>query len=146
MGTTPLTSFAEFEQLPSGPELLELLKGEMVRLPSAQHDHMDVPEHVYNALYAWRNANPSTSVGKVYMERGYLIPINPPSWLRPDVSVTDVDQPRDPYYKSALLIAFEAWVYREYNHPTLEQDAMHSDLLSGLTIPRSAVFGAAAHS
>jgi Uma2 family endonuclease len=178
MGTTTLMSFAEFEQLPSGPEQLELLKGELIQLPPAQNWHMDVSEGLYQPLLQWRQANPQVNAGRVHIERGYLISTDPPSWLQPDVSVTHANQPGDRrYYEGAPLIVFEvvseydtaaqlqskvrvylangakevwvlypasqeAWVYREYNRPTLETEAIRSELLPGLTIPLSQIFQA----
>jgi len=41
------------------------------------------------------------------MEMGYLMKGEPPSWLEPDVSVTDPDQPGDKYYQGAPMIAIE---------------------------------------
>ncbi len=41
------------------------------------------------------------------MERGYRFFTDPPSWLRPEVSLTHCDQPIDGFYLGAPLIAFE---------------------------------------
>jgi Uma2 family endonuclease len=106
MGTTTLMSLAEFEQLPSGPEQLNLLKGEVIQSAPPQNEHMV-----------------------------------PPTWLRPDVSITDLNQPGDRYYEGAPLVVFE--VVSEFNtaahRATVEQDAMRSESLPGLTIPLSAI-------
>jgi Uma2 family endonuclease len=181
MGTTTLMSFAEFEQLPSCPEQLELLKGELIQSPPPERHHMVSFHDLYGELAVWHKSNPHAEFGDVFMEMGYLLPTDPASWLRPDVSVAYRNQPGDRYFERAPLIAFEvvsefntaaqlqskvrlylengakevwvlypvtreAWVYREYNHPTLEQDAIHSNLLPGLSIPLPAVFGAATRS
>jgi Uma2 family endonuclease len=58
-------------------------------------------------------AHPEAKVGRVHMEMGYLIPGDPPTWLRPDVSITHPDQPIDRYYLGAPLIVFE--VVSEYD-------------------------------
>ena len=41
------------------------------------------------------------------MERRYRFLTDPPTWLRPDVSLTHPDQPADRFYLGAPLIAFE---------------------------------------
>ena len=176
MGTTTLMSFAEFEQLPSGPEQLELLKGELIQLPPAQNWHMDVSEGLYEPLLVWRKSNPQANVGRVHMERGYLMTTDTPSWLQPDVSVTHPNQAGDRrYYSGAPLIAFEvvseydtakqiqskvhiylengakevwvlypdlgeALVYRGQYQPTVELEAIRSELLPGFTLPLAKLF------
>ena len=107
MGTTTLMSLAEFKQLPSGPEQTELLKGELIQLPPPQNQHMDVCEKLYQPLLQWRNSTSNAPLGRVHIERGYLISTDPPSWLRPDLSVTHPNQPGDRYYEGAPLIVFE---------------------------------------
>ena len=114
MATTPaLMSFAEFEQLPDTAEELELLKGELIRLPPAQRPHMKISEIVYKALTAWREVHPEAAVGDIHIEMGYLISSDPKSWLRPDVSITHPNQPGERYYEGAPLIVFE--VVSEYD-------------------------------
>jgi Uma2 family endonuclease len=132
---------------------------------------------VFGDLAVWRKSNPHLQIGDIFLEMGYLMPTDPPSWLQPDVSVTHPNQPGDRYYEGAPLIVFEvvseydtaaqlqskvrvylangakevwvlypasqeAWVYREYNRPTLETEAIRSELLPGLTIPLSQIFQA----
>ena len=111
MATTTLMSFADFERLDFGADKVELLNGELVRMPPAQNDHMDVCERLFELLKAaverLRQNSPATSLGKVHMERGYRLSGDPASWLQPDVSVTHPAQPCDRFYLGAPLIAFE---------------------------------------
>jgi Uma2 family endonuclease len=111
MATTTLMSFADFERLEQGADKIELLKGELIRVPPAQNDHMDVCESLFELLKAavehLRNTTPELRLGKVHMERGYLLGGERRSWLQPDVSLTHPDQPVDRYYIGAPLIAFE---------------------------------------
>jgi Uma2 family endonuclease len=105
MATTTLMSFAEFERLDGGPDHLELLKGELVRMPPPYANHMEVVERLFEALKAALGKR--QNVGKVHIEMGYLLSTEQPSWLRPDVSLTHPEQPRDRFYLGAPLIAFE---------------------------------------
>jgi Uma2 family endonuclease len=111
MPATTLMSFAEFERLDQGADKIELLKGELIRMPPAQNDHMDVCESLFEVLKAavehLRNTAPELKLGKVHMERGYRLAGEPASWLQPDVSLTHPDQPVDRFYLGAPLIAFE---------------------------------------
>ncbi len=102
-------SFAEFERLDFGADRVELLNGEVVRMPPPQNPHMDVCERLYDLLKAAAGKLRSEGypVGTVHIERGYRFTTEPPSWLQPDVSVTHPDQPGGPYYLGAPLIAFE---------------------------------------
>jgi len=117
MATTTLMSFAEFERLDAGADEIELLNGELIRVPPAQNTHMDICERLFEKLKAaverLREANPDLPVGKVHMERGYRFQGGPPSWLKPDVSLTHPDQPIDRFYLGAPLIAFE--IVSEYD-------------------------------
>jgi Uma2 family endonuclease len=111
MATTTLMSFAEFERLDHGADQVELLKGELIRVPPPYLVHMQVCERLFEALKSaverLRQTNPVVRVGKVHVEMGYLFPGTPASWLRPDVSLTHPDQKSERFYLGAPLIAFE---------------------------------------
>ena len=111
MGTTTLMTFAEFAKLPDGPEQLELLEGELVRMPPPERTHMHIAHKLFKlldaALERLRQSQPSLRMGAVFMEMGYLLTQEPRSWLRPDVSITQPDQPGGQYYEGAPLFAFE---------------------------------------
>jgi Uma2 family endonuclease len=116
MGATTLLTLDQFERI-EGDDHLELLKGALIRLPPPQRLHMEGCENLYDrlksALRELRARQPEVHVGKVHMEMGYLFPGDPPSWLRPDVSITHPDQPGDRYYIGAPLIVFE--IVSEYD-------------------------------
>jgi len=111
MATTTLMSFAEFECLDQGPDEIELLKGDLIRMPPPEHEHMLICERLYEWLKAaverLRLANPGLKLGKVHIEQGYRLKGEPASWLRPDVSVTHPDQPVDRFYLGAPWLVFE---------------------------------------
>lgn len=111
MATTTLLTFEEFERLDWGADDLELLRGELIRMPPPIDKHMDICERLFerlrSAVERLRAANPGLSLGQVHMERGYLLKRQPNSWLRPDVSVTHPNQPVDVFLLGAPLIVFE---------------------------------------
>jgi Uma2 family endonuclease len=116
MGATTLLTLEQFERI-EGDDHLELLKGELIRLPPPQDSHMDACENLFKrldrAVDELKIARPELPIGKVHMERGYLLAGDPPSWLRPDVSITHPSQPVDRYLLGAPLIVFE--IVSEYD-------------------------------
>jgi Uma2 family endonuclease len=116
MSATTLLTLEQFERI-EGDDHLELLKGELIRLPPPQRLHMLACEDLYDrlkiAVKELRTRQPEIAMGKVHMEMGYLFPGDPPSWLRPDVSITYPNQPGDRYYIGAPMIVFE--VVSEYD-------------------------------
>jgi Uma2 family endonuclease len=105
-------TFEEFERLPDGPEDLELLEGELIEMPPPECSHMEGAEGLSRLLYAaleqWSPAEKvAAKLGKVHMEMGYLLTSDPRSWLRPDVSITHLNQPKGKYYEGAPLMVFE---------------------------------------
>jgi len=116
--TTTLMSFADFERIEQGADHIELLKGELIRMPPAQNRHMDTSERLFKlldqALERLRKERPEVLLGNVHIERGYWFPGEPASWLQPDVSITYPGQQADHrYYIGAPMIAFE--VVSEYD-------------------------------
>lgn len=111
MATTTLMSFAEFERLDEGADQIELLKGELIRVPPPYFAHMRVCERLFKlldpAVERLRQASPGLKLGNVHIEMGYRFAGEPASWLRPDVSLTHPDQSVDRFYQGAPLIAFE---------------------------------------
>jgi Uma2 family endonuclease len=110
MATTTLMSFAEFERLDGGPDDLELLKGELVRVPPASRSHMEICRRLFRLLddFVERlRSEGARDVGTVFFEMGYRLGGGPPSWLKPDISVSHSAQSGDAYFEGAPLIAFE---------------------------------------
>ena len=115
--TTTLMSFAEFERIEQGADHIELLKGELIRMPPAQRPHMESSQELFKRLDAAvdlsRKTQPNIKLGKVHIEMGYLLSGDPRSWLQPDVSLTYPDQPGERYYEGAPLMVFE--IVSEYD-------------------------------
>jgi len=111
VATTTLMSFADFERLDAGADHIELLKGELIRLPPAKLRHNEVAERLYRMLIAaierLRAEQPGIAIGQVHHEMGYCLGRNPGTWLQPDVSVTHPGQASDDYYCGAPLLVFE---------------------------------------
>jgi Uma2 family endonuclease len=116
MGATTLLTLEQFERI-EGDDHIELLKGELIRLPPPQRSHMEGCENLYKrldrAVEELKTTRPEIPIGKVHMEMGYLFPGDPPTWLRPDVSITHPNQAGDRYYIGAPLIVFE--IVSEYD-------------------------------
>jgi len=106
MSTTTLLSFEEFEQLPDEPGKLELLDGELIRLPPAKSRHMKIAHRLQKMLMPIVDAQEvRTGLGEVYVETGYKM--GPRAWLVPDVSVTHRSQPELDYFEGAPALAVE---------------------------------------
>jgi Uma2 family endonuclease len=114
--TTNLMSLEEFERLDTTDQV-ELLKGELIRMPPAQYDHDESAERLFlllnTALDRLPESSPDSPIGKVHHERGYLFPGHPPSWLKPDVSISHPGQLHRRYYEGAPLMVFE--IVSEYD-------------------------------
>jgi Uma2 family endonuclease len=113
MGSTAtVMSWKEFERLDlDGPEETELLQGELIQMPPPKRRHMLVCDRLSRLLDAAferrRVSNPDIKLGNVHMEMGYRLSDAPPSWLRPDVSISHPDQAGDDYYEGAPFMVFE---------------------------------------
>ena len=109
--TSGLLTFAEFETLPDEPGKLELLEGELIRMPPAKRKHMNNAHRLFRMLDRivgdLRRGRPELGLGDVYMETGYRMGSDPGTWLVPDVSITHTGQTGDDYYEGAPLVAIE---------------------------------------
>lgn len=133
MSTTTLMSLADFELLDAGADDVELLRGELIRVPPPQRKHMEICERLFEllkaALQRWKRANPDVAMGKLHIEMGYLLSKDPSSWLRPDLSLTHPNQGGDRFYEGAPLVAFE--VVSEYDTATRLNSKVSTYLASG---------------
>ena len=76
MGTTTLMSFAEFELLDAGADDVELLRGELIRVPPPQRKHMEICEATLQTVGCRIRSDGSTQaqgaeIGELEMEMGY---------------------------------------------------------------------------
>ncbi len=109
--TSGLLTFEEFERLPDEPGKLELLEGELIRMPPAKRKHMYTTQRLFLLLNRMvedlRRGRPELGVGDVCIEMGYRMGSDPGTWLVPDVSITHAGQTGDDYYEGAPLVAVE---------------------------------------
>jgi Uma2 family endonuclease len=104
--STSLFTFEEFEQMPDEPGKLELLDGELIRLPPPKFDHMEIADHLCDILkQALGGPNRSPRLGRAYVEMGYKM--GGAVWLRPDVSVVNAHPARGGYLDGAPALAVE---------------------------------------
>ena len=110
MGTTTTShmTFAQFERLPDEPNKLELIDGEVIRMPPAFIPHSRISKHIFKTLdgtlMRLHAQGLARELGEVFMETGYQVG---PGWLQPDVSVTHAGQSEDKYLLGAPALAIE---------------------------------------
>src|SRR5579872_7265035 len=108
--TTNLLTFEEFTKLPEPDQdgKVELLEGEVNRMPPAFTQHMRITLRVYEilraALRSLHGRSEGSDLGEVFAETGYRIGSN---WLIPDVSITHAGQPESQYLEGAPALAIE---------------------------------------
>jgi Uma2 family endonuclease len=104
--STSLLTFEEFEQLPDEPGKLELLDGELIRLPPSKTRNMRIAECIYEMLkQALNRPGRPAQLGHVHMEFGYKIGAT--AWLQPDVSIEYKGQTENDYLEGAPALAVE---------------------------------------
>jgi Uma2 family endonuclease len=106
--TTTLMTFEEFEHLPDEPNKLELIDGELIRMPPAITKHMRIVMRLYDILRDMvrmlGGMGLPHDLGEVFAETGYLIGSN---WVTPDVSITHAGQQEGKYLEGAPALAVE---------------------------------------
>ena len=106
MGTTTLLTFEEFERVPDEPGKMELLDGELIRLPPAKFKHMKIAHWLQKLLIpVVDREGASAGLGEVYLQMGYKI--GQKAWLQPDVSMSHPNQPLNDYLEGAPALAVE---------------------------------------
>lgn len=89
--TTPSLTWEAFERLPDGDGMhREILEGELQLLPPAKSGHSQIASRVFAILFALQQRG----LGKVYLEAGYKLSENPPTWIQPDASFLGLDRAR----------------------------------------------------
>ena len=82
--TTARISWQAFEELPDGDGFhREVVEGDLIILPPAKSRHSKIAFATAEALLPLKQKG----IAKVYMEAGYKLSDNPPTWIQPDVSV-----------------------------------------------------------
>jgi len=103
--TTHLLTWKEFEQLPG--EHNEIIEGELVTLPPPKSGHSTIAKRSLLLLLPLQQKG----LGEVYLEAGYRLSDNPPSWIQPDVSFLKMERvcatKPDEYFLGAPELAVE---------------------------------------
>src|SRR6266699_270101 len=106
--TTTLMTFQQFERLPDEPNKLELIDGELIRMPPAFTKHMRITLRIFkildDALPRLQGKGRARDLGEVFHETGYLIGSN---WVIPDVGITHAGQTENKYLEGAPALAVE---------------------------------------
>ena len=106
--TTALVTFGEFERLPDEECKLELMDGEVLRMPPAETRHMRIAMRLYDflkdALCGLHGRRQGADLGEVWIETGYHMGN---TWLISDVSITHASQLEDKYLEGAPALAIE---------------------------------------
>ena len=106
--STNTLTFEEFERLPEEANKLELIEGELVRMPPAKTKHARIALLLYDllkaALATLRARSEAREIGEVFHEAGYRVGTG---WLIPDVSISHSGQPEGDYLEGAPALAVE---------------------------------------
>jgi Uma2 family endonuclease len=82
--TTGQITWQAFEQLPDGDGWhREVVEGELIVLPPPKSKHSLIANAVARALRPLQDCG----IWKVFVEAGYRLSDDPPTWIQPDVSV-----------------------------------------------------------
>jgi Uma2 family endonuclease len=97
-----------FEQLPEGDGLhRELLEGDLQVLPPAKSKHSKIASNTYEVLLVLKQPG----LGRVFLEAGYKLTENQPTWVQPDVSFLRIERVQatgdSQYFTGAPDIAVE---------------------------------------
>lgn len=97
-----------FEQLPEGDGChREVVEGDLIVLPPPKSKHSEIARRANRALAAFEDKG----VARVYMEAGYRLSDDPPTWIQPDVSVLGIERARatgsDDYFAGSPELAIE---------------------------------------
>ncbi len=106
--STNLMTWEAFEQLPDGDGYhRELIEGELQVLPPPKSRHTEVAYNLHQALVPAA----ASAEARAFMEAGYKLSSDPPSWVQPDISVLRNARRRETkgedYYRGAPELAVE---------------------------------------
>jgi Uma2 family endonuclease len=106
--TTGQITWQAFEQLPDGDGWhREVVDGELIVLPPPKSRHSEIARRMNRALTVFEDK----SLVRVYMEAGFQLSNDPPTWIQPDVSVLRVERARatggDDYFVGSPELAIE---------------------------------------
>jgi Uma2 family endonuclease len=106
--STPILTWEAFERLPDGDGLhREILEGELQILPPAKSKHSNIASKLFELLFPLQQRG----LSRVYLEAGYKLSQDPPTWIQPDASFLRLERVRetadDGYFIGAPELAVE---------------------------------------
>ena len=106
--TSHVMTWAAFEQLPSGDGFhREMIEGELQVLPPPKSFHSKIAKTAFKKLLELE----SLAQGQAYLEAGYKLATDPPTWVQPDASFLanerDRATGRENYFEGAPDLAIE---------------------------------------
>jgi len=106
--TTGQITWQAFEQLPDGDGWhREVVDGELIVLPPPKSRHSKIAFATAEALLPLKQRG----VANVYIEAGFKLSTDPPTWIQPDVSVLRLERVRatqgDDYFVGSPELAIE---------------------------------------
>jgi Uma2 family endonuclease len=106
--TTGQITWQAFEQLPDGDGWhREVVEGDLIVLPPPKSKHSRIARRMSRALAPFEDLG----IAEVYMEAGYKLSDDPPTWIEPDVSVLRIERARategDDYFRGSPELAIE---------------------------------------
>ena len=106
--STGQMTWQAFEQLPDGDGWhREIVEGELIVLPPPKSRHSGVAFAMAEALLPLKQRG----IVKLYVEAGYKLSKDPPTWIQPDVSVLRSERARatsgDDYFAGSPELAIE---------------------------------------
>jgi len=104
--TNPL-SWEAFEQLPDDGMHHEVIEGELITLPPPKSRHSEIARRANRALIVLEDRG----LGRVYVEAGYKLSVDPLTWIEPDVSFLTIERAltstEDGYFQGSPELAIE---------------------------------------
>jgi Uma2 family endonuclease len=87
--STGQMTWQAFEQLPDGDGWhREVIEGELIILPPPKSKHSRIAFTAAEALLPLKQRG----IAKIYVEAGYKLSDDPPTWIQPDVSVLRMER------------------------------------------------------
>lgn len=87
---TRLITIEELEKMPQTDARVELVEGEIIKMPPAGHEHGEIAGNIFAAMHAFIRKN---KLGKVYAaETGFILHRNPDTVRAPDAAFVTAER------------------------------------------------------
>ena len=90
---TRLITIEELEKMPQTDARVELVEGEIIKMPPAGHEHGEIAGNIFAAMHAFIRKN---KLGKVYAaETGFILHRNPDTVRAPDAAFVTAERAKE---------------------------------------------------